>query len=179
MEKIELDGEVYYYINNRFVDSTFCAVSKSVNEKLCELFYKNLDFGAFSKEQLLDFVKKSKDAEQFSVAKNACAVGLEKFLQDEMFVRQILPIYTSLLRSLGQPKLAVEMAQKYTDLCSCDSFALWISVAAASCDVGEFKDAIMFLKLAKQKKRSHTFEEDSEFSFVENRIKKALNVDEI
>ena len=180
MEKIELDGEIYYYINNKFVDSTFCSVDKNTNEKLSALFYKNMDFSTFSKEKLLTFIKQTKDAQQFSVAKNACAVALEKFSADENFVKLVLPIYTSVLRNIGMPNLALEVAQKYTDLVpNCDSVALWISVSSACCDVGEFKDAIMYLKLAKQKKRGHVFEEESEFSMLENRIKKALNVDEI
>ncbi len=178
MEKIEMDGEIYYYLNNRFVDSSFCSVDKNTNEKLCALFYKNMDFNTFSKEKLLDFIKQTKDAEQFLVTKNACAVALEKFVADENFVKLVLPIYTSTLRSIGMPNLALDVAQKYTDLvANCDSFALWISVAAACCDLGQFKDAIMYLNLAKQKKRGHTFDEDSEFAALENRIKKALNVE--
>lgn len=179
MEKIELNGEIYYYINNRFVDSTFCSVDKTTNEKLSEIYFKNIDLNLFSKEQLLDFIKKTKDAEQFATTKTGCKVGLQKFGRDENFVKIILPILTSTLRNLNQPRLAIEVAQKYTDLLKCDSSALWLSVASCSCDIGEFKDALNFLKLAKQKSRTHSFEEESEFSLVENRIKKALDIDEI
>ncbi len=180
MEKIELDGEIYYYLNNRFVDSSFCSVDKNTLEKLSALFYKNLDFNTFSKEKLLEFIKQNKDAEQLAIAKNACAVGLEKFGADENFVKMVLPIYTSILRGLGMPNLALDVAQKHTDLCpNCDSPALWISVASACLDLKQFKDAMMYLSFAKQKKRGHKFEEESEFSAVENRLKKALGVDEL
>lgn len=179
MEKIEFEGQIFYVVGNKFVDSSFCAVDKNTNEKLCELFFKNTNLSNFSKEQLLKFITEQKQAEQFSMVKNACVIGLEKFSADENFVKQILPTFASTLRHLGQPRLALDAIQKHTDLCNCSSPALWISAAAAACDLFEFKDAIMFLKLAKQEKRGHNFEEDSEFSAVENRIKKALDVDEI
>ena len=180
MEKIEFEGEIYYLINNKFVDSSFCSVDKSTNEKLCELYYQNMDFGKMSKEQLLEFIKKTKENEQFALTKKACSVALEKFSADENFIKIVLPIQTSCLRSLGMPNLALDVAQKYTDLVpNCDSYALWISVAAACCDQKDFKGAITYLGLAKQKKRGHMFDEESEFSAVEERIKKALNLESL
>lgn len=175
MEKIELDGEVYYFINNKFVDSMFCAVPDEIAKKLSYKFFKKYDYENYSKEEILEFVKNLKTGEQYQKTKEVCEYALSKFGEDESFVKTILPITVSTYRALHQSHLAISVAQKYTDLFKCDSSALWTSVAAAYCDVGEYKQSLTFIKLAVKKQRQ-TRLPSFELKEVIKRVAKSLNM---
>ena len=186
MEKIELDGEIYYFVNNSFVDSSFCRVPDEIQRKLSQIHFKQFDYKSYKKEELLSFLKALKESEQFSKAKEVAEYALETFKDDEGVVKTVLPIMTSVLRHLHQSSLAISVAQKYTDLYKCDSSALWTSIASAYCDVGEFKEALTFIKLAIKKQRGTrmpSFEQKEvikriarELSMGEDEIEKIINV---
>ncbi len=186
MEKIELDGEIYYFVNNSFVDSSFCRVPDEIQRKLSQIHFKQFDYKSYKKEELLSFLKALKESEQFSKAKEVAEYALETFKDDEGVVKTVLPIMTSVLRHLHQSSLAISVAQKYTDLYKCDSSALWTSIASAYCDVGEFKEALTFIKLAIKKQRGTrmpSFEQKEvikriarELSMSEDEIEKIINV---
>ena len=186
MEKIELDGEIYYFVNNSFVDSSFCRVPDEIQRKLSQIHFKQFDYKSYKKEELLSFLKALKESEQFSKAKEVAEYALETFKDDEGVVKTVLPIMTSVLRHLHQSSLAISVAQKYTDLYKCDSSALWTSIASAYCDVGEFKEALTFIKLAIKKQRETrmpSFEQKEvikriarELSMGEDEIEKIINV---
>lgn len=177
MEKIELDGEIYYFINNSFVDSSFCRVPDEIQRKLSQIHFKQFDYKSYKKEELLSFLKALKESEQFIKAKEVAEFALQTYCDDQMLVKQVLPIITSVYRHLHQSALAISVAQKYTDLYKCDSSALWTSIAAAYCDVGEFKEALTFIKLAIRKQRG-TRMPSFEQKEVLKRIAKELNMDE-
>ncbi len=177
MEKIELDGEIYYYINNSFVDSTFCRVPDEIQKKLSEIHFKKFDYKQYKKEELLSFLKALKESGQHIKAKEVGEFILDQYHDDQNLVKLVLPILTSVLRSLHQSALAISIAQKYTDLYKCDSSALWTSVSAAFCDVGEFSQALEFLKLAIKKQRK-TREVSFEQKSLLQRIAQNLKLDE-
>lgn len=177
MEKIELDGEMYYFINNSFVDSSFCRVPDEIQKKLSQIHFKQFDYKSYKKEELLSFLKGLKESEQYSKAKEVGEYALNIYADDQNFVKMVLPILTSTYRALHQPSLAISVAQKHTDLQKCDSPALWTSVASAYCDVGEFREALSFVKFAIRKQRG-TRMPSFEQKEVLNRIAKNLNMTE-
>ena len=177
MEKIELDGEVYYFVNNSFVDSSFCRVPDEIQKKLSQIHFKQFDYRSYKKDELISFLKALKESEQHIKAKEVAEFALNAYKDDEGVIKLVLPIITSVYRHLHQSSLAISVAQKYTDLYKCDSSALWTSIAAAYCDVGEFKQALTFLKLAIKKQRG-TRMPSFEQKEVLKRIAKELNMDE-
>lgn len=54
----------------------------------------------------------------------------------------VLPIYTSVLREMGQPKKAIEAYDKYYKLMGKDNVVLITSVAAAYCDIDDYDMAL-------------------------------------
>ncbi len=177
MEKIELDGETYYYINNSFVDSSFCKVPDELQKRLSEIHFKKFDYKTYKKEELLSFLKALKESEQYVKAKEVGEFILENNKDDQNLIKLVLPILTSVLRNLHQSALAISVAQTYTDLYKCDSSALWTSISAAYCDVGEFSQALEFLKLAIKKQRK-TREPSFEQKSLLQRIAQNLKLDE-
>ncbi|MBR1925483.1 MAG: hypothetical protein IJ837_01345 [Clostridia bacterium] len=175
MEKIEFEGEIYYFLNNTFVDQTFCRVSDELSKKLANNYFKKDDYLALNKDELLEYVKKMKEAEQFSACRDACLYGLKNYENDEEFIKKILPIITSVYRALKQPSLAISVAQNYTDLYKCDSAPLWTSVSAAFCDVGDYNSCLKFIKLAIKKQRQ-TKTPSPELAEVLKRVAKSLNM---
>jgi len=174
MEKIEYEGEIYYFLNNTFVDQTFCRVSDDLAKKLAGMFFKKDDYLALNKDELLEYIKKMKESEQFLICRDACLYGLKQY-NDEEFVKKVLPIITSVYRALKQPSLAISVAQNYTDLYKCDSAPLWTSVSAAFCDVGDYNSSLKFIKLAIKKQRQ-TKTPSPELMEVLKRVAKSLNM---
>lgn len=177
MEKIELDGETYYYINNSFVDSSFCRVPDEIQKKLSQIHFKQFDYKSYKKEELLSFFKALKESEQYIKAKEVGEYALQTFGDDQGFVKLVLPILTSTYRHLHQSALAISVAQKYTDLYKCDSSALWTSISSAYCDVGEFKEALTFIKMAIKKQRGTRFASFEQKEVIK-RIAQNLNMSE-
>lgn len=177
MEKIELDGEIYYFVNNSFVDSSFCRVPEEVQRKLSQIHFQKFDYKTYKKEDLISFLKALKESEQYLKAKEVGEFALQAYQDDQSVIKLVLPIITSVYRHLHQSALAISVAQKYTDLYKCDSPALWTSIAAAYCDVGEHREALTFLTLAIKKQRG-TRMPSFEQKEVIKRIAKELNMDE-
>lgn len=95
MQKIEYDGEIYYYMKGRFVDSTFIEVDETTKDKLAKIVYSKVDYKTLSKNELVAFAKEVKDTKQYSLAETICLYCLETFKEDAFLIKGILPILTS------------------------------------------------------------------------------------
>ena len=88
---------------------------------------------------LLVYIKQLKDAEQTLQAKKVCSYGLENF-KDENFVRVLMPMLISLHRQTSAPQEAIDTANKFLKIYGKNiaSAALYTSMAAAYCDLGNY-----------------------------------------
>ena len=173
MLKIELDGEVYYYNNGVFTDSSFIEVDVTTMKKLSGLLFVDTDYKNLSKNELLKFVTEAKEVAQYQLTKDACIYGMEKYEDDPFFITRILPVITSCYRLVGDPKGAIEIASKYLNSFKYESVALLTSLAAAYCDIKDYDNALKCAKKAYAKQGGGTGSK-TELSLVFMRIKKEM-----
>ena len=172
MEKIEYEGEIYYFLGDKFVDSSFLDVSENMSKKLFENHFK-INYKTLTEKQALEFLKQAKQMKAYDTCKDICFWILDN-TEDPNMTKKILPILTSTLRALKNPKKAIEIAQEFTDKQKCDSAALWASVAMAYYDLFDYKNALSFVNLAQRKERKP--QEDNLIFALEIKIKKALGI---
>lgn len=175
MEEFIYNNQTYYLINGMFCDELFIAVPEILQVQIATEYFKNKDFKSFSQDDLITFIKTTKDAKAYSVSKLAIEYGFEKFNND-YFVKITLPIITSIYRLTKQPKLALSVANKFLALYNCASPALYTSMAAACCDLEDYVLAKKYADIgfAKQGGSKGYM---TELSLVYQRIKKNTNAD--
>jgi tetratricopeptide (TPR) repeat protein len=102
----------------------------------------NVDYCNMEEEQLVEHIKKLKNAEYFTECLNVIEYGLKRFNTSAHYYRTVFPMITSCYRSLNQPQKAIDFWMQHKQLfASCLSPALLTSLAAAYCDVGNFEMA--------------------------------------
>ena len=137
-EQYTLNGEIYYLIRGRWVNSHFTSVSKEEMYKLNSLRVKDLNFDNIEPSELIKMAQEMKDSEDYIYSKRLFETLFEKCDEKEV-VRSILSRYTSILRNLEQPKEAIEIAEKYISKYGNYVYtpALFTSLAGAYCDLGD------------------------------------------
>lgn len=171
MQKIEYDGEIYYYMKGRFVDSSYIEVEETTKNKLAELFFLKVDYKSLEKDELIAFVKEVKEAEQFNLAKDICLYCLETYKEDVCLIKNILPIITSCYRMCGQPEKAISVSKEFALSFKYESVAFLTSLVAAYCDIKDYENAKRYAKKAYARQGGGTGEK-TELSLVFMRIKK-------
>ena len=141
-EQYILNGEIYYLIRGRWVNSHFTSVSKEEMYKLNSLRVKDLNFDNIEPSELIKMAQEMKDSEDYIYSKRLFETLFEKCDEKEV-VRSILSRYTSILRNLEQPQKAIEVAEKYISIYGkyVYSPALFTSLAGAYCDLGDLVEA--------------------------------------
>ena len=175
MKKIEYNGEIYYFYNNKFVDSTFIEVDSQIKKELAKIMFSEQDYKSYNEKELLNFIKETKQAEAFLICKEACLYGLENNDFSFTFKKVILPILTSTLRNLKQASIAIEKCSKYTLDEKYVSVPLCTSLASAYCDVGDYESAFKYANIA-YAIQGGGLGYKSELSLVYMRIKKESNI---
>ena len=148
MQKIEFQGETYYYYNNKFVDTTFIEVNKTLQNQLFEQVFLKTDYKNYNKDELLEFIFKAKENEKYSLTKDACLFGIDNFENHSDFIKVVLPVLTSCYRKLNQPEKAIEIAGVYEHYKEYRSSALFTSVGAAYCDMQDLDQATKYADMA-------------------------------
>ena len=141
-ETLIMDGETYYLIKGKWVNSHFTAVSKEELYKLNALRVKNINFDDKPLEELIELAQSMKDNDDLIYSKRLFEDLLDK-CHDSTTIRSILPRYTSILRKLQKPDMAIEVADDYLGRFgkSVSSPALHTSLAGAYCDKGDYTEA--------------------------------------
>ncbi len=148
IEKIEYNGEKYYYCNGEFVDSSFLTLSTEDNIAVGEYYFGQVKYEGMGRKDLKDFIYLVKNAKVFRIAEKVCEYAITKYEEDYLFVRSILPTYTSLLRSNGKSQRVIDVYKKYRYMYDSHNAALLTSVAAAYCDLNDRENAIKYAKFA-------------------------------
>ena len=149
-EEYMLDGEKYYLIRGRWVDSHNTTVSKEELYKLNELRLRHLNLSSMSTNEIIDLAQSMKDSDDLIYSVKLFDELLKR-RNDAGTVHSILPRYTSILRKLERPKEAIDMFEKYYSKFgkSIYSPALFTSLAASYCDLGNWIEARNKANMAK------------------------------
>lgn len=168
-KKIEMDGSIYYYDGKNFLDECFIILEGAVLQKVAETYYGAIDYKKFEPDMILLYIKKLKANGLTFRAKMAMEYAMEKY-NDEDFLYQLLPIYSSCCREMGLAREAIERIQHdYSHIEY--SVALCTSLAAAYCDIKEYDKAIQYARMAYAKQGGGQGYK-TELSLVFMRIKK-------
>ena len=171
MQKIEYNGETYYYINTKFVDSSFIEVNKTIKDKLSDIVFTK-EYKSMGKDELIAYVKEVKESDVYYLASEICEYCVLIYSNDVEVVRTILPIATSCYRKIGRPKDAINLVQQFPKIYhKYGSVALLTSLAAAYCDIGDYINAKKYAKMAYARQGGGTGAK-TELSLVFMRIKK-------
>ena len=173
MQEIELDGEIYYENKGKYYNSSFLEVESETKNLLVRMVLWSVDYKSMGQNELVKFIYKIKETEEFNLCIDICLFGLGKFGNDEFFVAKILPIVTSTYRNLNKPENAINIAKEQRKKFKCESVALYTSIAAAYCDIGEFETALKFAN-AGYALQGGGMGYKNELSLVYKRIEKGL-----
>lgn len=143
-KKYEIEGNIYYFNpkNGGWYNSSYTTVSREELYKLNHIRTNAMDFTSMSTNELIDIAQSMKDNNDLVYSVKIFDELLKR--QDDVgTVRKILPRYTSILRKLLRPKDAISMFEKYSEMYgkSVTSPALFTSIAAAYCDIGDYVEA--------------------------------------
>ena len=141
MKEYTLDGEKYYFNGKRWIDSDGLVVPSFVAGRL-NLFLINDDamFSA-SDNELLQYAANIKEGENYSLAIRAMEILLDRGNAD--IVKSVLPRLTSCYRKVGRVEDAIGLAEGYiaNRTAHVETDALFTSLGAAYCDIGEYDKA--------------------------------------
>ena len=141
MEKYTLDGEEYIYGNGRWLTSNYTSAPVGLLNKLNKLLTSKEDLETKSFAELMEIADGAKKANNNSLASKALNVALKDANAKQ--INSLLPRLTSLYRMNGQPEKAIDVSCEYTEKYgnTVSSPALFTSLAAAYCDIGDYKKA--------------------------------------
>ena len=178
MQKIEFNDEIYYEKNGKYLNSEFVEVETSVKQQLTKYIFSKVDYKTFNEDKLMNFIYKVKESKEFSLCKDICLFGLDKYLEDDFFVTKILPILTSCYRNLYKPQEAIDFAKKMIKVSNCESSLLYTSLASAYCDLKDYKNALKHVGMA-YRWQGGGVGYKNETSLVYDRIKKEMEENDI
>lgn len=159
MQKFELDGEVYIYNNGKWLTSGYMSAPVGMLGQLNALLAQDEDFTSKSETELISIIDNAKQNNNNHLAIKAAEEAMKRH---KMSVdRQVLPRLTSLYRESGNPHKAIELYEKSCAKyeMSLQSPALFTSLAAAYCDMGEIETARKFANRAKAMARGVSSQE--------------------
>ena len=139
MEKVEFEGNVYYFNKGFVYDESFIEVPTIIGDKVAEVYFSKYDYKQMDEVELVAYIKHLKRAEKLGKCITAIEYGIDKFYLSISFYTTVFPIMTSCYRHLGQPQKAIDFWMSKKDVfASCLSTPLLTSLAAAYCDIGNY-----------------------------------------
>lgn len=170
MIRFEFDDDVFYYVRGKFTDEHFLTLNQTKQKQVAEFYFGQTDYKSMCMEQLIEFIKETKNANAIYITKDACLHFLQNFT-DRTCIKQILPILSSCYRLMHQPEKAVELEDNYS-FSMYGSAAYCTSVAAAYCDLREYSIALKIANMAYARQSDGERNDKSELSLVYARIRK-------
>ena len=141
-EEIIYNGKKYSRIKGKWVDSNYITVPTSLQSTLDALFEEQRNLDVFTLEELIAEGDRFKGAESYHLAIKYYATVLEE-TQDVNTYRYVLPRLTSCYRAQGRATEAVGLYERLNQQYGgkLHSPALCTSIAAAYCDIKDYKKA--------------------------------------
>ena len=140
MQKIELDGRIYYYNGKYFCDENFFVLEGAILGAVSREYYKSVQVDTLSNDDFMEYVVNLKKCGLVYEARKMIEKGFVERGKDGSLLFKLLPVYTSCCREMNQPQRAIACAEKLLPICG-GSSATYTSLAAAYCDVGDYENA--------------------------------------
>lgn len=172
MEKIDYRGATYSYIGGKWVDSKFFVVCDSMQRELNESYVQKIDLEKLELNEIIKLADYFKQSTSYELAIRLYEYVTE--LADKRTLAYILPRITSCYRKANYPKKAIILLTIANKKFGPDMVtpALLVSIAAAYCDLGDYKRALACCKRA-QAGMGNTLHD--ELRLVYDRIHKEMN----
>ncbi len=147
-EQVEHNGQTYTRIKGKWYDKNHMAVPH-LQKKLDELYESQRNLDDFTLEELVAEGDRFKAAESWHIAIRYYDRALE-VTQNVQTFRLVLPRITSCYRAQGRAKDAIALYDSLTGMYRnrLASPALLTSIAAAYCDIRDFRKAEEYAKWA-------------------------------
>lgn len=153
MKKYVLEDKEYAYRNGKWFTSNNMTAPTSVVGKLNKLLIEDEDLETKTTEELKSIIDGSRSGENYSLAAKALEEGLRRAIVENNIsvIRNFLPRLTSNYRKIGKPQMAIDISKEYIDRYQKQvwSSALFTSIAAAYCDLGDISTARKYANLAR------------------------------
>lgn len=149
LEIYYLNGEKYYYREGKWLSSSYIEVPLVIANQLNNLLVNDEDFLDKSMKELLEIIDSSRCADNIQLAAKVLKRALE--IASIPQIAKLLPRLTSNYRKLGMSQKAIDIAKLYTAKYGRRVYSapLFISVAAAFCDIDDYEKAKKFADLAR------------------------------
>ena len=172
MEIIQIvcDDNIYYFSGNNFFDEFFIALEGDELRKVAHEYFNSIPYQTLNSQEFLAFVKQVKNCGLIYKAKKVIEFAIVHKGNDVQLLHSLLPIYTSCCRILNQPETAIECAEHLLPICG-GSCATYTSLAAAYCDIQDYKNAKKYAGIAYAKQGGGKGYQ-TEISLVFKRLKK-------
>lgn len=145
--EIEYNGDYYLYLNGEFVEKgTYIIPPDKILKELCKNFYSKIDYTRYKNKELRNFIRELKNNNSHELCLKVCLFYFDKNIANIYEIKYILPIITSLYRSMSMPEEVIKLNEKVYDIFGKKVFsvALLTSIAAAYCDMREYDKAKSF-----------------------------------
>ncbi|MBQ8196488.1 MAG: hypothetical protein IJZ73_00295 [Clostridia bacterium] len=143
MQKIEFEGQTYYFEKGKVYDGSFLEVPKIESQKVVASYLKTVNYKDMDEYELSSFLKDLKLAEEYHKCLEVIEYGLNKFTASFDFYKMVFPIITSCYRNVNQPQKAIDFWMANKEIFkSCLSTPLLTSLAAAYCDIKDYDKAL-------------------------------------
>lgn len=150
MEKIEYEGEIFYFNQGRFYDRTFCEVPKKDSEALYKRYFSSIDLSVLKFSDFLCLINQLDEGENYSEGIKLIEKGFEIYFDMDDYAKLMLPKLFRFYRMRNQPDKVVDLWTKFWSKKTyrIESASLYIVLGAAYCDMDDFAEAEQFAKRA-------------------------------
>ena len=141
MDKLEYKGEIYVRRRDKWTDSRNMVVSEGMQKELNAEFVRQLDMGALSVDECVQYGDRFKGGGSNGLALRFYEAASEN--ADFKTMSYILPRMASCYRKIGQPQKAIDIMSYASDTFGSTMItpALLTSAGAAYCDLEDYKRA--------------------------------------
>lgn|SRR5574344_945926 len=171
MEQFDYKDNTYYFVNGKFTDEHFITLNVSDTNEVAEYYCSHINYENYDRHQLYDLINQVKSSGAYFLAIKIIKYGLDKFCNNDNFLMQVLPIYSSALRLLYKPREAIAVFGKYESNIYALSMAFLTSIASAYCDIKDYDNALKCANRA-YAMQGGSVGERTELTLVFARIKK-------
>ena len=139
-------------------------VTEAEKEKVKKAYLDGVNLDSLNQDDLKDFIKYTRLMGEFEKSQEAWVFAVQKYAYDKEFIKMLLPMHLSTIRgelkecTLKQKEKAEEVlratirdiAQALDSYPHLQSVALYTSLLAACCDMGQIQSARRYAEKAKQ-----------------------------
>lgn len=144
IEPFEVDGNLYFYKNIRFLNNEHQLLEQNVLDKVAEEYFsKRYDVNKLDEQELKDLISEIKETGAYRYCAKVITLGLDRFGDITDFLQYYVLALISCYRLLKEPEQAIDVALKYADIFPLITTKISYNntLAAAYCDIHDYDSA--------------------------------------